>query len=65
MNFLRTSVIAGLTLATTALLHVSPALAAHTYLENKNGVSYQVSPAMMHAIDVIVAEKMKMMRHRR
>lgn len=64
MLFLRTSAIAGLMLATTALLHVSPALAAHTYLENKNG-SYQVSPAMMHAIDVIVAEKMKMMRHRR
>lgn len=61
----RTSVIAGLTLLTTALIGTCPALAAHTRLENRNAGAFEVSPAMMHAIDVIVAEKMKMRRHRR
>lgn len=64
MTSLRASTIAGLALITTALIGISPALAAHTYLENRNAGSYSVSAAMMHAIDVIVAEKMKM-RHRR
>ena len=65
MISLRIPAIASLIVVTTALIGTSPALAAHTYLENKNSGFYQVSPAMMHAIDVIVAEKMKMTRHRR
>ena len=46
---------------------VCSAEAGQTPLERTNAGSrlYAVTPAMMHAIDVIVAEKMKMMHRRR
>ena len=55
----------GLLAATTALIGATPAVAGRSYLDQRNSAHYEVSPAMMHAIDVIVAEKMKMRRQRR
>lgn len=45
----------------------SSASAGQGPLYRRGGYAYDhvVSPAMMHAIDVIVAEKMKMRRHAR
>ena len=58
---------AGLIVAALELTGAPSADAASGPLQRTNAGSglYMVTPAMMHAIDVIVAEKMKMMRHRR
>ncbi len=44
-----------------SILTLSPASAG--FIQNRYG--YQVTPAMMHAIDVIVSEHSKMMRHKK
>lgn len=60
-------VLAGLLVGASGLATAFPAEAATGPLARTNAGShlYMVTPAMMHAIDVIVAEKMKMMHRRR
>ena len=53
-----------LTAAVASVAPLSSAAAASGGLVAKRS-GYVVTPAMMHAIDVIVAEEMKMRRHRR
>lgn len=65
MTQFRVPVLAGLLVLTVTAAGSMPASAKISNLDRRNGGSYEVSPAMMHAIDVIVAEKMKMRRHGR
>ena len=67
MSCCRFAVIAGLLVGASGLATVIPAEAAAGPLARTNEGSrlYMITPAMMHAIDVIVAEKMKMMHRRR
>ena len=67
MSRFRVFMFTGLLVGALGPTGVSSAEAAHTSLQRTNAGSglYMVTPAMMHAIDVIVAEKMKMMHRRR
>ncbi len=67
MSHFRLVKIAGLIVGLSTIGVAYSAQAGQTSLERTNAGSplYSVSPAMMHAIDVIVAEKRKMVRHRR
>lgn len=67
MSLCRLIVVAGLLVGASGLTAACPAEAATGPLARTNAGSrsYRVTPAMMHAIDVIVAEKMKMMHRRR
>ena len=67
MSRCRLLLIAGLLVGVSGLTSAVPAEAATGPLARTNAGSrlYMVTPAMMHAIDVIVAEKMKMMHRRR
>ena len=67
MSRLRLFMLSGLLIGTSGMTVICPAEAASGPLQRTNAGSavYMVTPAMMHAIDVIVAEKMKMMHRRR
>lgn len=67
MSRFHLSLMAGLLAGMSWLTSASLAEAATGPLQRTNAGSrlYMVTPAMMHAIDVIVAEKMKMVRRRR
>ena len=67
MSRFRVFILASLLVGTSGLMSVAPAEASSGPLQRTNAGSalYMVTPAMMHAIDVIVAEKMKMMHRRR
>lgn len=65
MTRLRSALLFSLLITATAAVPLAPASAANGPLARRGGYAYPVSPAMMHAIDVIVAEKMKMAHHRR
>ncbi len=65
MKTLSTTALAIVLAVTASILGALPASAAHTNLERRNSGLYEVTPAMMHAIDMVVAEKMKMKRHHR
>lgn len=65
LNGLLAGLLAGLLVAAAAVSGATTADAKTTNLERRNAGLYEVSPAMMRAIDVIVAEQAKMRRHRR
>ncbi len=59
MMRLQTALLFSLVVAATVAAPLASA-SASSPLARRGGYAYSVSPAMMHAIDVIVAEKMKM-----
>ncbi len=65
MNPSRHPALIALLVAAAAATGATTAVAKSTNLERRNAGLYEVSPAMMHAIDVIVSEQGKMRRHRR
>lgn len=60
MTRLQPALLFSLLVAATVAAPLASASAANGPLARRGGYAYAVSPAMMHAIDVIVAEKTKM-----
>lgn len=67
MSHFRIFFLIGLLVGALGLVEVSSAEAGSQPLQRTNAGSriYMVTPTMMHAINVIVAEKTRMMHHRR